>query len=115
VADAHKLDGHEREGDAMDHDLNRPEGLSAVAERVFDVLARHTMFPWPVLKTQCERIGVDPFRLTPASLDGQLLDNLAASVARFTSPAKGAEVRDELAAIIDTPSRRTSHSWRPRT
>ena len=32
----------------------RPEGLSPLAAQIFDVLARYTAFPWPVLMTQCD-------------------------------------------------------------
>jgi hypothetical protein len=99
----------------MDRDVNRPRGLNTLSTQIFELLARYTMFPWPVLKTQCERAGIDPFHLTPADLDEQLLDKLAAGVARFTSPAKGAEVRGELAALAGTASRRASYLARSST
>lgn len=92
----------------MERGLTRPEGLSDFSGQVFDVLARYTMFPWPVLKTQAERVGVDPARITPVHLDGPLLDYLAAGVARFTSSAKGDQVRGELAALVMPRSRRTA-------
>lgn len=95
----------------MERELKRPEGLSDFSAQVFDVLARYTMFPWPVLKTQAERLGVDPARVAPAHLEGPLLDYLASGVARFTSSAKGAQVRGELAALAMPRSRRTA--WPP--
>lgn len=76
---------------------NRPPDLSEFANRVFDVLAEHTAFPWPVLKTQCERSGVDPRELMPSQLD-RVLDDLVKAVARFTSPEVGEEVRRQLRA-----------------
>jgi hypothetical protein len=91
----------------MERALNRPADLAGLSRQVFDVLARYTMFPWPVLKAQAERVRADPLRLTHADLDGPLLEHLAASVARFTSPAKGARAREELAALLVAPSRRT--------
>lgn len=92
----------------------RPDGLSGFAAQVFDVLAEHTMFPWPVMKTQCERAGVDPFMLSAAHLKKPLLDSLTASIARFTSTAKGERARMSLEALRDGYSRTGPDSRPPR-
>lgn len=78
-----------------------PPGVSLVplSREVFQVLARHTAFPWPVLSTQCKRQGVDPGALTAADLRG-LIPHLASGVARFTSPDRGEQVRVELLALL---------------
>ena len=69
--------------------------LSHLSEQVFEVLARYTTFPWPVLSTQCKRLGLDPAFLTSADLR-RLIPLLTAGVARFTSPLKGEQARREL-------------------
>ncbi len=83
---------------------NRPPDLSEFANRVFDVLSRHTAFPWPVLKTQCERSGIDPRELMPSQLD-TVLEDLVKAVARFTSPEVGEEVRRQLSAEARSTNR----------
>jgi hypothetical protein len=77
-----------------------PEGveLNELARAVFDVLAQHTAFPWPVLSTQAKRLGVDLATLTRAQLVS-LIPLIAASVGRFTSPAKQEIVRRDLAKL----------------
>lgn len=72
--------------------------LGPLSRAVFDVLAVHTVFPWPVLSAQCQRAGCSPSDLTTAELR-TLIPALAASVGRFTSPEKEAAVRRELLAL----------------
>ena len=78
-----------------------PEGvvLGAFAREVFDAIARYAAFPWPVLKTQCERANIDPLTLSPADLE-QVLPAIVAGVELFTSPAKGAALRSELLVLL---------------
>lgn len=76
----------------------RPADVGAYAGRVLDVLERHTMFPWPLLKTQAERAGLDPAALAPADLR-VILDDVEKALARFTSPEKAALARVELQAL----------------
>ncbi len=49
---------------------------------------RHSAMPWPLLKTQCGRLKLDPMELTPADVR-TLAPLLARSVTRFASPEKG--------------------------
>lgn len=79
----------------------RPEGLAGFAARVYDILAQYTVFPWPVMKTQCERVGVDPMKLLPSQLDEQLIRHLADGVGRFTRPEKRAHLFEELQKISE--------------
>ncbi|MEM6295856.1 MAG: hypothetical protein AAGA54_31580 [Myxococcota bacterium] len=85
----------------MDELLVRlPEGveLSPVAEAAFKVLAQHTAFPWPVLKTQAKRLGFDAASLSVEQL-GEMIELLAVGVERFTSPEAGEQVRTALRAL----------------
>ena len=79
----------------------RPAGVEfePFASLVFDVMARYTVFPWSVLKTQCEMRGIDAARITPAQLS-EIAPRLAASVARFTSPEQGRAVKQELDRLV---------------
>jgi hypothetical protein len=88
-------------------DQGLPEGviLAPLSRRVFDVLARHTVFPWPVLSAQCRRHCLDPRALSPADLE-RVLPHLVSGVTRFTTPAKGELVRAALAALLP-PLRRS--------
>ncbi len=72
--------------------------LSPFSGRVFDTLSKATAFPWPIMMSQCKRCRVDPAALTPASLK-EVLPFLVSSVARFTSPQKGEQVRADLEAL----------------
>lgn len=77
-----------------------PDGvaLSPVARAVFDVLAQHSSFPWPILQTQCKRLGLDPATLASAAMT-ELAPLLATAVERFTSPEHGAQVLRALRGI----------------
>ncbi|HJL18148.1 MAG TPA: hypothetical protein RMH99_20965 [Sandaracinaceae bacterium LLY-WYZ-13_1] len=77
-----------------------PQGtdLGPLSRRVFDTLAEHTSFPWPILQAQCNRVGADPENLRPQDLEG-LVDHLAEAVGRFTSPRHREEVRVRLQAL----------------
>ena len=72
--------------------------LNAFSRHVFDTLARHTSFPWPVLATQCSKMSIDPRNLTPTSLES-VLDMLAAAVGQFTSPETREAVARELLTL----------------
>ncbi len=65
----------------------RPPGLNELGGQVFDVLAAHTAFPWPILETQARRSSKDPFQLTRADLR-ELAPRLLEALARFASPDK---------------------------
>jgi hypothetical protein len=87
----------------MDERLTRlPDGVSLgpLSERVFEVLSRYTVFPWPVMVAQARRLDVSASDLRPAELQ-RLLPNLAAGVERFTSPEKGEAVRRDLLHLLE--------------
>lgn len=79
---------------------NLPLGvdLGRISSLVFEVLAEHTAFPWPVMVAQCQRCGFDPVDLNAEQLE-QVISHLARGVARFTSPAKAESVERELTRI----------------
>jgi len=74
------------------------EELTPLAGMVFDVLSKYTAFPWPVLSTQCKRVGVEPGSMRPADLD-KVIELLSDGVAKFTTPEKGESVRRELSLL----------------
>ena len=45
-------------------DRTPPRALGPLATAVYGVLEKHTSFPWPVLKAQCRRNGIDPQHLS---------------------------------------------------
>ena len=83
-----------------------PEGvhLGTLSTRVFEILAEHTSFPWPIMQAQCRREGVDPAAITPEGL-GRVVDHLASAVARFTSPQNGVKVADSLRPLARSAAR----------
>lgn len=80
--------------------------LGPVAHSIFEILARYTAFPWPVLSAQCKRAACAPESLSLGELR-VLIPLLAASVGRFTSPEKEQAVRRELEALALRPDLRT--------
>jgi hypothetical protein len=87
--------------------------LGGLALQVFQVLAKYTAFPWPILQAQCERAGVKPETLSSKELN-KVVSFLADGVARFSTPDKGEAVRRELKTLAsewgfsverETPSR----------
>jgi len=86
----------------MDDFLSRrPAGveLNALSERVFEVLVDFTAFPWPLLRTQAERVGADPAALGRTAL-ARLVEPLASGVARFNTPEAGREVQLALERLL---------------
>lgn len=83
-----------------------PEGvhLGGLSTRVFEILAEHTSFPWPVMQAQCRREGVDPTAITPEGL-GRVVDHLAKAVARFTTPQNGTKVAEALRPLAGSAAR----------
>lgn len=78
-----------------------PEGveLNELSKRVFDALCLYTSFPWPILRAQCNRHGVDPANLDEAGL-WRVIPDIASGVARFTSPDKGDLCRRQLEELL---------------
>jgi len=77
---------------------NKPDGLSSFSKEVFDVVARYTAFPWPIISAQCRRANVDAMNLDRESL-GRVVDFIAEGVGYFTSPEKAMLVRRELGLL----------------
>jgi hypothetical protein len=77
----------------------RPDQLSPLSSQVLDVLQRCTMFPWPLLKTQADRHGIDGAAL---DVDGLrlIIDDLVKGLERFGSPQKAAAARTDLLALL---------------
>ena len=92
----------------------RPEQVSPLTSQVLDVLQRSTMFPWPLLKTQADRHGIDGASLDAASLRA-ILDDLVKGLERFASPEKAAVARSALEALLQaTLPRRPPEKRKPR-
>jgi hypothetical protein len=77
----------------------RPMEVSPTSAAILDVLTGLTMFPWPLLKTQAERHGLDPSALAPGDL-ARLVDDVVKGLERFTSPQKAAIAREALSKLI---------------
>lgn len=77
-----------------------PEGLSLgpLSRQVFDVLADHTSFPWPIMRAQCKRVGADPENIRSSDLRA-LSGHLAEAVGRFTSAESREAVLRNLNAL----------------
>lgn len=80
--------------------------LGPLSRAVFDVLARYTAFPWPVLSAQCKRAGCVAENLCLNDLRS-LIPALGTSVGRFTSPEKELAVRRELETLSTRPDLRS--------
>lgn len=77
----------------------RPLGLGPVSAAALDVLERYTMFPWPLLKTQAERMLLDPINLDADAL-ALLMNELCDALASITSAEKAAVARKELSELL---------------
>lgn len=73
--------------------------LNALSGKVYDVLAQFTAFPWPIMLTQCKRVGADPARLTREDLT-RALPLIVTGVGRFTDPDKAASTEQELTRLL---------------
>jgi hypothetical protein len=65
----------------------RPPGLNELGNRVFDVLAAYTAFPWPILEAQAKRSELDAYNLEQPQLRA-LIPKLIEAVASFARPEK---------------------------
>lgn len=75
-----------------------PEGMGLFSRIVFDVVARYTAFPWPILSAQCKRGGVDAMNLDSAGL-AKIIPLVAQGVGLFTTPEKATLVSAELTRL----------------
>jgi hypothetical protein len=73
--------------------------LSPIARQTHAALKKFTAFPWAILSTQCKRAGIDPATMTADELS-RLAPQIAAGVARFTTPAHDTMVRVALSKIV---------------
>lgn len=78
--------------------VTAPEGMGALSRSVFDVLARYTAFPWPILSAQCKRAGIDPMNLDGRGV-AKIIPLVAEGVRLFTSPEKATLVTGELTRL----------------
>jgi serine/threonine protein kinase len=67
----------------------KPPAVGPLSEAVLAVLGRHVPMPWAMLKTQCDRIGMDPSNVRVADLP-ELADVLVKATARLMGPAERA-------------------------
>jgi hypothetical protein len=79
--------------------IKRPAGLNELAGKVFEVLAQHTAFPWPILETQSKRAKKDPLQLTREDLT-ELAPRLIEALGRFAAPDKTKAAQIELMRLI---------------
>lgn len=77
----------------------RPATVSATSAAVLDILAPLTMFPWPLLKTQAMRRGLDPAALEITDIE-TVLDDIVKGIERFTSPEKATVARAALLELV---------------
>jgi eukaryotic-like serine/threonine-protein kinase len=73
----------------------KPGRVGPLSEAVLAVLGRHVPMPWAMLKTQCDRIGMDASNVQAADLP-QLADALVKAASRFVGPA----AREAMRAAI---------------
>lgn len=73
----------------------RPDDVSEITNATLDVLERYTMFPWPLLKTQAEKLLLDPKQLDADGLS-LCVDEIHAALNRFTSAEKADRAATEL-------------------
>jgi hypothetical protein len=91
------------------HTRSLPEGLSPVSEQVVGILAKYTVFAWPVLTAQCRSGQVDPLHLDQETL-GKVIGRLAQGVAAFTTPAKAKRFEEELLSLLRHSGAREGHA-----
>lgn len=76
-----------------------PPNCCRLSLRVHQVLAQYTAFPWPIMRSQCRRHGIDAQALTPATL-GFVLRDLALGVARFRDSQAGVAAHRDLVVLL---------------
>ena len=76
----------------------RPAAVSPTSAEVLEILTPLTMFPWPLLKTQAMRRGLDPAALEVSDIPA-VLDDIVKGIERFTSPEKADVARAALLAL----------------
>lgn len=80
--------------------LKLPPGvkLSPFGLKVFAVLGAHTSFAWPIIKTQCAKVGVDPATMTARDL-GEIIGSISAALEQWTNPQEVQLAVRELRAL----------------
>lgn len=74
----------------MNYSPDSPAGLGSLSQKVLDVLAHHSWFPWATLATQCKPLGIDPKDLTPSDLD-RLIEPVIAALERWAGEEQNYE------------------------
>jgi hypothetical protein len=89
----------EREVQVLTTGGMRPTGINNFTGSVFDVLEKHILSPWNVLKVECGWRGVDPLHMDPAVLES-LLPGIRKHVARITDDENAADCEAGLRALL---------------
>jgi hypothetical protein len=77
----------------------KPKGMTAFADRVYDVLQTYTVSPWNVLKVECGWRGVDPLSMDETHLE-PLIPSLGAHVARMTDDDNARALMSDLRGLL---------------
>ena len=77
----------------------KPRGMTAFADRVYDILQTYTVSPWNVLKVECGWRGLDPLSLDAEHLE-TLIPVLGAHVARMTDEDNAHDLMVQLRALL---------------
>jgi hypothetical protein len=77
----------------------KPKGMTAFADRVYDVLQIYTVSPWNILKVECGWRGMDPLMLEQPGF-AALIPSLGAHVARMTDDENAEELMGQLWDLV---------------
>jgi hypothetical protein len=69
--------------------------INALSQKILEVIANYSHFPLPILKAQSKRMGRTPADLTAADLP-ELAGYIGKSIADFSNPVKGGEVKEAI-------------------
>lgn len=90
----------------------RPTGMNPFTSAVFDVLEKHILSPWNVLKVECGWRGVDPLHMDAAVLE-TLLPNIRKHIARVTDDENAIECEAALLALLGKSAPTTTTATPP--
>ena len=74
--------------------------LNSVTRQVHAIVARYSRLPDAILRAQCKGLGKEPNEIGRADLP-ELAKRIAAAVAMFTNPEKGAAVERAIQALVN--------------
>jgi len=73
--------------------------MGAFSLRVYGVLKAHTASPWPIMRAQCQRRGIDARSLDAKSL-AVVIPDLAAAVGKYASLRAGLAAQQDLGDLL---------------